>query len=666
MPLNKAVKQSNDNLLTPYITIASNVTQLGTSVTPPNRGATTAYPTTAAIGDQFFDSTTNELKVFTVNGWVSAGTAPNAPTNVVATSAAVAYGGTPGATITWTPATTGVPASSYVVTSSVGGFTQTTTGNSVTIYGLTAGTSYTFTVTAKNSFGSNATTSGSLSPVTTPQTPTIGTPTITAAGLSVPLTAGATGGSAITGYTVTSNPGNISVTSASAPVLVPTILPVTGGSITAGTVYSFTATANNVAGASLPTNASSSEIDTPTFVTSGLLCNYDFYNGSYGGQNLLLQSESFNTSPWYYTYTITSANMSRTANSITDPLGGNNGWLIADTAFQGGDAALVQSISGISGTGTYFLSVYLKANPSNPLTQPTSFAAFFVGNSTTGVSGNITVGVGQSGVSGPITATYVGNGWYKYVLTATGTNALNTSLVWQMYFNSNGSYYAWGAQLQNAASSNLAPGYIKTTSSQINYTTGSTIYDLSGNGYNTTISNFGGYSNSLANGYGSLIFNATASTATSTSGTMPNMGSGFTNATFSFWANRSFDGRMLLAGTMGYTYGDNSWSGPNGEYYYTKTATINPGQWEHITYVMNSNYTYNIYRNGYLESFTGAGTYTGALAGTLNLTGVILAIGYGAGYIWGGSLGKLSFYNRALTASEALQNFNADRVRYGV
>ena len=269
MPLNKAVKQSNDNLLTPYITIASNVSTLGSSVTPPNRGATTAYPTTAAIGDQFFDSTTNELKVFTVNGWVSAGTAPTAPTNVVATSAAVPYGGLPGVVITWTPATTGVPASSYVVTSSVGGFTQTTTGNSVTIYGLSAGTSYTFTVTAKNSFGSSSTSSSAITPFTLSQSPTnLSAVANGANSAAVTFTAPANnGGSAITSYTVTSSPGGFSASGATSPITV--------SGLTLGTTYTFTATATNAAGIS--TSSSPSNTMSSAYGSGGIVT----YSGGY-------------------------------------------------------------------------------------------------------------------------------------------------------------------------------------------------------------------------------------------------------------------------------------------------------------------------------------------------------------------------------------------------
>ena len=269
MPLNKAANQGNDNLLTPYITIASNVSTLGSSVTPPNRGATTAYPSKAVIGDQFFDSTTNELKVFTVNGWFSAGTAPNAPTNVVATSAAVPYGGLPGVVITWTPATTGVPASSYVVTSSVGGFTQTTTGNSVTIYGLSPGTSYTFTVTAKNSFGSSSTSSSAITPFTLSQSPTnLSAVANGANSAAVTFTAPANnGGSAITSYTVTSSPGGFSASGATSPITV--------SGLTLGTTYTFTATATNAAGIS--TSSSPSNTMSSAYGSGGIVT----YSGGY-------------------------------------------------------------------------------------------------------------------------------------------------------------------------------------------------------------------------------------------------------------------------------------------------------------------------------------------------------------------------------------------------
>jgi hypothetical protein len=662
VPLNKAVKQGNDNLLTPYINIASNVTQLGTSVTPPNRGATAAYPSTAVIGDQFFDITTNELKVYTVNGWVSAGTAPAAPTNVVATSAAVVYGGTPGAVITWTPATTGVPASSYVVTSNTGGFTTTTTGNTATIYGLTAGTSYTFTVAAKNSFGSSSATSNSLSPVTTPQTPTIGAPVIVAAGLSVPVTAGANGGSTITGYTVTTNPGNISITSATSPVLVPTIVPVTGGSITAGTIYSFTAVANNAAGSSLPTAASSKELDTPVPVTSGLLCNYDFYNGSYGGQNYVAWSQDVSQTSVWNTGTYLTSSGGTITSGIADPFGGTGAQLIVGGSVNPTLYLQNQPISATGG-GTQTVSVYAKYYNAPYFTLNCFYDAIGERNVQFFVDGSNVITGDDTGTA---TITYVGNGWYKCQMNIPGP-AASGSFVYRIWPSGRGltgtGCYFFGHQTRNA--NTTAPGYIKTTSSTLNYNTGSTIYDLSGNGYNTTLNNFGGYSNSLANGYGSIIFNGAATTGAATGGSMPNMGTGFTGHTISYWANRASESKMLVAGSDGYIWGDNSWSGPNGEYYFSHNASIPVGTWGHWTFVANSNYTYNIYRNGYLESYS-TGGYTGSISGTGNLSGMTLGNGYGNGYNWQGSLGKLSFYNRSLTASEALQNFNADRGRYGV
>jgi hypothetical protein len=82
-----------------------------------------------------------------------------------------------------------------------------------------------------------------------PQAPTIGAVTGANAQASVEFTAGATGGSTITGYTVTSSPGNITGTGSSSPIVV------TG--LTNDTAYTFTVTATNANGTSLASSASS-------------------------------------------------------------------------------------------------------------------------------------------------------------------------------------------------------------------------------------------------------------------------------------------------------------------------------------------------------------------------------------------------------------------------
>jgi len=74
-------------------------------------------------------------------------TTPAAPTIGTATA------GSQAADVAFTPAGSGAPASSYVVTSSPGGLTATGASSPIQIGGLTSGTAYTFTVAGQNPGG---------------------------------------------------------------------------------------------------------------------------------------------------------------------------------------------------------------------------------------------------------------------------------------------------------------------------------------------------------------------------------------------------------------------------------------------------------------------------------------------------------------------------------
>lgn len=176
---------------------------------------------------------------------------PNAPTNVVATKgnaqASVAFDAPlddGGAAIT-----------SYTAVSTPGGISETGAGSPIVVTGLTNGVEYTFVVRATNSEGDspNSAASNAVTPATVPGAPTIGAATSdgTSQTASVSFTAPADdGGSAITEYEVTSNPGGITEVGASSPIVI--------NGLTDNTDYTFTVVARNAEGDSAASAASNS------------------------------------------------------------------------------------------------------------------------------------------------------------------------------------------------------------------------------------------------------------------------------------------------------------------------------------------------------------------------------------------------------------------------
>ncbi len=187
---------------------------------------------------------------------VASVTAPVAPTGVWASagdaSAAVNF------SAPWNSGGTGLVIASYTVTSSPGNITATGAASPINVTGLTNGTAYTFTVTANNQAGFTSSASAASNAVApagaaggAPGQPSIYW--LEPGDASVKVHFGAhwdNGGSAITGFTVKSTPGNITATGNSSPINV------TG--LANGTSYTFTVTTTNQAGyTSVPSNPSS-------------------------------------------------------------------------------------------------------------------------------------------------------------------------------------------------------------------------------------------------------------------------------------------------------------------------------------------------------------------------------------------------------------------------
>ena len=214
---------------------------------------------TNAIGDSTASNASNAVT-------------PEAPTAPIAPNAPTAVAGDAQATVTWTaPSDNGGSAVTGYTVTAVEDATKSCTPTpatalTCTVAGLTNDTAYTFTVVATNAIGSSS--ASAPSSAVTPEAPTApgkpAAPAASAGNAEATITwaaASDTGGSAITGYTITTVE-DATKTCAPSPA---TALTCTVTGLTNGTPYTFTLVASNVVGSSVASDPSNAA--TPATVT---------------------------------------------------------------------------------------------------------------------------------------------------------------------------------------------------------------------------------------------------------------------------------------------------------------------------------------------------------------------------------------------------------------
>jgi hypothetical protein len=194
--------------------------------------------------------------------------------------------------------------------------------------------------------------------------------------------------------------------------------------------------------------------------------------------------------------------------------------------------------------------------------------------------------------------------------------------------------------------------------------------DLSGNSNNGTLNNSPTYSST--NG-GSFAFNGTNNYVDVTGNTNTRLQNN--QQTISLWVKINSvgpNGEALIWGVsggaaqtwIGWTPGGvNFWAGSNVTLVSISSAN-SYSQWMNVTYIIDrSGLTFTLYKNGVYVNVVSFTTYTAS--GTTVQIGSNSRTG-NAGDYTNGSISNIQLYNRTLSATEILKNFNALRGRFGL
>lgn len=196
--------------------------------------------------------------------------------------------------------------------------------------------------------------------------------------------------------------------------------------------------------------------------------------------------------------------------------------------------------------------------------------------------------------------------------------------------------------------------------------TGTVWNDLSGNGNNGTLTNGPTYSSE--NG-GTIVFDGTNDTIalTATTVTLGMVGGNFT---VNVWLNNNgtTKGGIVSAAssaTLGNTYELTINSANNVQVTYYGGGSVNTSIVSNTWYMITHTYVYatrssKLYKNGLLTSST-------TMTTDLTTTGPLIIgwYGYGGGYL-NGKIPITQIYNKELSATEVLQNYNALKSRFNL
>jgi len=258
----------------------------------------------------------------------------------------------------------------------------------------------------------------------------------------------------------------------------------------------------------------------------------------------------------------------------------------------------------------------------------------------------------------------IGDGWRKVTMTFTATNSTN-----RWFIEITGTGY-WLMQNIQSELGSTATDYYATTSTAKNR--GTIWSDLSGRGNTGTLTNGVGYNNS---NIGSFVFDGVDDYITCGNPSSLNFGTGnFTISFIVYTTAYGFQGGSYVGKgngtTIGFDFRDGGFFlyGTTGLIAYKSfAATLNV--WEHHTIVYDSSSSpyVKFYKNG---TYTGGSTTNNAgnisSIDTSEPLRIGLSVAGGPTRYFNGRIPLVQAYNRALTAAEVQQNFNALRGRFGI